>query len=253
MRIFIFLFIATLAFGVSAQQLKVVHISGDIFSQSAKRNLKIGDPISADENLSFTDPNSSCFLFDGKNKLSFSPSISSKSGSVAELFKTPISRQLITSRGNEDSSYLSVSDYFTANNYLFLNDKESFMLKSTSKIQSENLKYFIVDEKKAKRELVFKNKELQINKTTIFPENEKISLVEIYQVNMASGELKKLKTVAFHNSQNESIQKQIELIVSLQKENEEAKIITNSFSILQSIYGSLNNAEWEIYFKMNFR
>ncbi len=235
-----------------AQGLKVVHVSGDIYSNKIERNIAVGDEIDPSEVLSFTASGLSCFLFDGKNKLSLTPKTSSASGTVSDLFQPPISRQLIASRGSEDSTYLSIDGYFASNSYLFFNQSESFILNPSEKEDLNSIRFFIVDNSKQKRELSFSNNTIKVDHNFLFPNEEKSNELQFYKINTANGEITKLTKVTFYNGNEQSIQDQLKLIVSLQNSENEEQIILDSYSFLQSIFGNLNDKNWESYFKLNF-
>ena len=252
MKVFYFLITSLISICSVAQGLKVVHVSGEIYSNKINRNIAVGDEIDPSEVLSFAGSSLSCFLFDGKTKLSFKPSADNTSGTVSDLFQPPISRQLIASRGSEDSSYLSIEDYFCGTNYLFFNQSESFTLNPSSKEDLNSIRFFVVDDSKKKRELSFKNGTITLDNSFLFPNNEKRSELQFYKINTKSGEISKLNKVTFHNGNEKSIQDQLKLIVSLQESSDKEQVILDSFSLLQSIFGNLNDENWNSYFQLNF-
>lgn len=129
----------------------------------------------------------SCFLFDGKNKLSFKPASSNKSGTVSDLFQPPISRQLIASRGSEDSSYLSIEDYFASENYLFFDENETFVLNPLKKEDANSIRFFVVDKSKEKKELSFSKNTIKLDHNFLFPSEEKSNELQFYKINTSSG------------------------------------------------------------------
>ncbi|MFT5667110.1 MAG: hypothetical protein ACI9DK_001298 [Vicingaceae bacterium] len=252
MKIFYFLFTSLISICSFAQGLKVVHVSGEIYSDKVKRNIAIGDQIDPSEMLHYSGSGLSCFLFDGKNKLSFKPKSSNTSGIVSDLFQPPISRQLIASRGIEDSSYLSLEDYFASESYLFFNQSESFLL-NPSKLEDQNsIRFFVVDNSEEKRELSFTGGTIQFDHDFLFPNEEKSNALQFYKINTSNGEISKLTKVTFYNVNEQSIKEQLSLIISLQESSTKEQQITNSFSFLQSIFGNLNIKNWNSYFKLNY-
>jgi len=227
-------------------------MSSDIYLDKAKINIAIGDQIDPSELLQYTSPGLSCFLFDGKNKLSFKPKSSNPSATVPDLFQPPISRQFIASRGFEDSSYLSNEDYFGSESYLFFNQNEPFLL-NPSKLENQNsVRFFIVDNSEEKRELSFSKGTIQLDHDFLFSKEDKSNALQFYKINTSVGEISKWNKVIFYNINEQSIKEQLSLIVSLQESTTEKQRITNSFSFLQSIFGNLNTENWNSYFKLNY-
>jgi len=252
MKTFHLLLFNLIAFCSIAQGLKVVHVSGEIYSDKAKKNIAVGDEIDPSEMLRYSGSGLSCFLFDGKKKLSFKPSPSKTSGTVSDLFQPPISRQLIASRGSEDTSFLSIEDYFANDSYLFFNQSESFLLNPTSQENLNSVRFFVVDKSEVKRELNFSENTINLKHDFLFPNEEKSNELQFYKINTGSGEITKLTTVNFYNGNDPAIKEQLNLIVSLQESDDKEKIMTDSFSLLQSIFGNLNDDNWNSYFELNF-
>ena len=110
----------------------------------------------------------------------------------------------------------------------------------------------MVDESDDKRELSFSDNTIKLDHDLLFSNEEKSNELEFYKINTSSGEITKLTKVTFYNGNEQSIKKQLSLIVSLQESSDKEQIITESFSFLQSIYGKLSSENWVNYFNLNF-
>jgi hypothetical protein len=82
-----------------AQDLRVVHVVGEIYGNKQVRNLKTGDNLTADDMISYSGSRNMCLLYDGQIKMAFRPSAGTESGKVQEFFQATQDRQAITSRG----------------------------------------------------------------------------------------------------------------------------------------------------------
>ncbi len=252
MKTIILIFALAISGLVISQNLKVVHITGDIYSVKENRNFKMGDPVSTEEQISYSNYDLSCLLYDGSNKLYFRPIKNKKSGKVSDLFEEAYDRQQIASRGKNDSTYLKVGDYFGGKSYLFFNTEEDFKLKENEEDFIDNILYVAVDENEQKSKLEFEQYNMKVVPTDIFSEDEKQKDLIIYRVDGASGEfVKEIEFKAF-NSSNEEIKDQIKLIVDMQNGEDRKKVIESTYNVLLTIYGNLNYYSWKNYFAANF-
>ncbi len=241
MKYFTFVLSIFYSFFCSAQDYKVVHISGNIYAEKVKRNLILGDQLKPEENISVEDDKVNCLLFNGKKKLAYNSLSSLKKGNVSEFFAMAPERQLIASRGAGDSAYIKLEDYFNNNKYLFISTDEEVLLDAKYINDLGNNKFLIVDSDKKKTLLHFENATLKLETSKLFSVGETEKEIEFYRVNTVSGEFIKETSLTILKMSEEELKNQIGLIDStIDNEIENEERLRIIYDILCDIYGSLN-------------
>ncbi|WP_044200818.1 hypothetical protein [Flammeovirga sp. OC4] len=112
-----------------AQDLYVLHVSGDILNTTNNVNLKVGDMISKDASLSFGSNNAKAIVIGkstGKMLLDGSKSKKSPTGEfmslVSEVLFPIQSNKQMSTRSVLFESVANISDYFNGDAYVFITD-----------------------------------------------------------------------------------------------------------------------------------
>ena len=228
-----------------AQDLKVVHVSGEIYGDKQGRNLKTGDNLSENDKISYSGTGNICLLYDGQRKLSFKSTVGANSGTVHDFFKTTQNRQSIASRGSEDGDVLKLSDYFDGDKYFFVGKAEN--VKMNQEFISEKFQFFYV-EGEEKTLIPFENSYLKLKVSELFKETENEKEISIYSVNTETGELSKEIDLTISRMSEIELDKQTEVFLSMMNEKTQEEKMEECYQLMRAIYGNLNRENWEAYF-----
>ena len=228
-----------------AQDLRVVHVSGEIYGDKQGRNLKTGDNLTANDKISYSGSRNICLLYDGQRKMAFRPSAGSKSGTVQEFFQATQDRQAIASRGTEDGDYLKLVDYFDGDKYFFVGEVEN--VKLNDEFISEKFQFFYVQGEE-KTLIPFEDSYLKLETANLFKGEEKEKEISIYSVNTDTGELKKEIDMTISRLSQNELDKQTETFLSFMNDKTQEEKMTECYNLMRAIYGNLNMDEWEKYF-----
>lgn len=131
-----------------AQDLYVLHVSGDILNATNNVNIKVGDMIAKDASLSFSSSNAKAVVIGkdtGKMLLDGSKSTKSSTGEfmslVSEVLFPIQSNKQMSTRSVTFETVASISDYFDGSPYVFISDtiileinKEKYPLSETNQM-----------------------------------------------------------------------------------------------------------------------
>ncbi len=242
------LFLVVLSF--SQKSFKVVHVKGNLEKELEHKPIKLGDELTQQELLSVKEDKVNCLLFNGVDRMVLKPENRLTKGSVEELFAFVPKRQMMSSRGNEDSSYLRLSDFFKNDRYLFLDSIEKIRLDEDYIKDLGNNRFIIVDGDNKKALVQFEKSMLNFETKNIFKSNEFEKSIKIYSVNAATGVFVKETEVVVSRIRKEDFEKQSKLVVSLLDEGlTDSEKIKQSYTVLEEIYGGLNFQKWEQFYQ----
>ena len=231
-------------FGVSAQSLRVVHVSGEIYSSKEGRNLKLGDYLASDDKLSYKSGKNACLLFDGKQKMSFRQSGGASSGTVSDLFQTTQDRQLIASRGDNDSAFIDLEDYFIGDEYLLVGDEEKIQLNPGYYKNLKDCKFLFVDDQNKKTEMKLEGNTLSLERAALLEQFQHERKGAIYVVNVKTQEFNKEVEFTLHGPDQRALADQTKYFLEMMDGEDTETQVGETYKMMQEIYGHLSFPYW---------
>lgn len=241
--------VALLAVGSCfAQNLRVVHVSGEIMKDRTKEKLNNGDRILPTDRISYSGSQPYCLLFDGQQKMALNVN-GKTSGAVADLFELVQDRQLIATRGTEnEAGVLTLEDYFVSPVYLMLNQEERIKLNRDMYAKGEEVAFFVVDGNDNRNMLELEDDDLVIQRGVIFSEDEMEKKVDIYIVNTSTGAYSREVTVTFKQVSADVIIEKGMLIQSMIEDKTSDEQIHEIFGFITQIYGPCTYSSFEKFY-----
>ncbi|MFK8044053.1 MAG: hypothetical protein AB8B72_01060 [Crocinitomicaceae bacterium] len=237
----------------SQSSYKVVHIKGDLNKSKTDKNIQIGDQLTKQELIEIKGEKVNCILFNGTEKLTLKANESTTKGRVDQMFASVPERQMMELRGDNDSAYIKISDFFKNDKYLFMDTTESILLNKDYIKDLGNNKFFVIDSEDKKSLIKFEDSILKLEVNKIFKDQEKEKEIKIYSINTNTGVFVKEAVVFIFRLNKEEFQKQAKVIVELLDSTLTTdEKIEKSFSVLEEVYGGLNFQKWVTYYKKNF-
>lgn len=126
MRI-IFYFSILLGLNTFGQSFRVIQVSGDVKNVSTGKPLKIGDEIKLTDKIEVTSDQARCFI-QKTDRTRLGLNSKKGSGSVNDLFAEVPERRAISTRGDKDSAYISMSDYFGNEEFVLVDSLQEFLI-----------------------------------------------------------------------------------------------------------------------------
>ena len=244
-----FAFATLLSFSAFAD-FRVLHVQGEIYNETKKKAVQLGDIIAETEVLKVRSENAFCYLLNNDEKARYALKATSlAAGKVMEMFSPIPVRKAITSRGDENGQVLKLSEHFGQDSYVFLSQKEEvplhpdyFDVSGESVFISKTTSGDQMIKSEVKRE----GNKLVFDLPAIMDGNEwEKFTMEIYQVNPNTKAFKKLGTVNASRLDLTTIKKEIENLKLAFGPMEPAELNKEISLFLADVYGHHNYQELE--------